>query len=357
MSDNNSLLDATVAPDIETIDFAMDKSTTIRDFLRMSGLQEILDLDGVTEIAINEPFIVWFDRGNHWESKSLPQLDFKCCMDIAKSLSVFAGLTMPLGEENPVASVILPDGERGQVAVFPATKTGIVSMTFRKPSRSRFTLEDYQNTGRFDNYREMQLKSLELTDTQKKLLELKSAGRIVEFFKLAVTGCMNIIIVGGTGSGKTTVMKAMVDCYPRESRLFTVEDVEELNLPYHPNHLNLFYKEGGLTPKKIIESCMRMKPDHVLLAELRGDEAWTYLEMLNTGHQGSITTIHANDCRSAPARLAGLVKQSEVGQALDMKHVLKTINTSIDVFAFYKHTELKEIYFDPILKNKLLSEV
>lgn len=340
-----------------TKDFAFDKSTTTRDFLEMSGIQEILDLDGLTEVAINEPFKIWFDRGNGWESKPLPQLSFNYCMDIAKTLSVYAGLTLPLGDENPVASVILPDGERGQVAVPPATNNGIVSMTFRKPSTARFTLDDYNNTGRFDAYKERQMGELKLTDTQQKLLELKEKGDMRNFLETAVKGNMNILLVGGTGSGKTTVMKAMVDCYPTESRLFTIEDLHELNLPKHPNHLNLFYKEGGLTPKKIIESCMRMKPDHVLLAELRGDEAWTYLEMLNTGHQGSITTIHANDCRSAPARLAGLIKQSEIGKTLDMEHILKTINTSIDVIAFFKHTHLTELFYDPILKNKILSEV
>jgi type IV secretion system protein VirB11 len=341
----------------EVQDFAMDRSTIVRDFLQMSGLQEILDFDGLTEIAINEPFTVWFDRGDGWESKPMPHLDFNYCLDVAKTLAVFAGLTSPLGKEMPLASVILPDGQRGQIAVPPATKDNVVSMTFRKPSSDRFDLDDYEKTGRFEQYTEMLLDNLELTDIQKELLELKEAGKIKEFFFKAVLGEMNILVVGGTGSGKTTVMKAMVDCYPKSKRLFTVEDVHELNLPLHPNHLNLFYKQGGLTPKEIIESCMRMKPDHVLLAELRGDEAWTYLEMLNTGHQGSITTIHANDCRSAPARLAGLVKQSKAGQSLEMDHILKTIKTSIDVIVFFKDTFLREVYYDPILKNKLLSEI
>lgn len=338
-------------------DFAMDNSTTVRELLVMSGLQDILDLKGLTEVAVNCPEEVWFERGNGWELKELPALNFNACMDIAKSLAVFAGLTIPLGTENPLASVILPNGERGQVAVPPATKNNIVSMTFRKPSMDRFTLDDYENTGRFSTIGEINLGLLDLNEDQKTLLKLKSEGKINEFFKQAVRSNQNILLVGGTGSGKTTVMKAMVDCYPAESRLFTVEDVHELNLPNHPNHLNLFYKQGGLTPKQIIESCMRMKPDHVLLAELRGDEAWGYLEMLNTGHQGSITTIHANDCRSAPSRLAGLIKQSEVGQTLDIDHIMKAIKTSIDVIAFFKHTHLTELYYDPKLKNKLLSEV
>jgi len=169
-------------------------------------------------------------------------------------------------------------------------------------------------------------------------MKLKDENKISEFWKLAVESEQNILLVGGTGSGKTTVMKAMVDAYPIEKRLFTVEDVHELDLPNHPNHIHW------------------MKPDHVLLAELRGDEAWTYLEMLNTGHQGSITTIHANDCRSAYSRLAGLVKQSEVGQTLDIQHILNVVKSSIDIIAFFKSTHLKELHYNPALKNKLLAE-
>jgi type IV secretion system protein VirB11 len=331
-------------------------STTVRDQLTLSGIQDILDLDGLTEVAVNCPHQVWFDRGNGWETQPLPNLSYEFCMDLAKSLAVYAGLTVPIGESNPVASVIFPDGERGQVAIPPATENGIVSITIRKPSTARFTLDDYEKTGRFSNFTDLKINELGLTTNQEKLLELKKNNRINEFFKLAVQSYMNILIVGGTGSGKTTVMKAMVDHYPIDKRIFTIEDVHELDLPNHPNHLHLFYKAGGLTPKKIIESCMRMKPDHVLLAELRGDEAWSYLEMLNTGHEGSITTIHANDCRSAYSRLAGLVKQSEVGQTLDMSHIMNVVKTSIDVIAFFNGTYLTELHFDPITKNSILSQ-
>lgn len=334
-----------------------DPSTTVRDQLELSGLQPILDFEGLTEVAINNPFQVWFDRGNGWETQPLPNLSFTLCMELAKSLAVYAGLTVPLDASNPIASVILPDGERGQVAIPPATESNIVSMTIRKPSTARFSLEDYANSGRFDHFTAMNTGAIALSDSQAALKRLKEQGDIVSFFRTAVQTNKNILLVGGTGSGKTTVMKAMVDQYLPQKRIFTIEDVHELDLPHHPNHLHLFYKRGGLSPREIIEASMRMKPDHVLLAELRGDEAWTYLEMLNTGHEGSITTIHANDCRSAPARLAGLVKQSEVGQGLEYNHILRTINTSIDIIAFYKKTHLTELYFEPEVKNRLLSEV
>lgn len=334
----------------------IDKAATVNQLLSMTGLRHYLDLEGLTEIAINRPNEVWFDRGNGWERDALPNLSLNLCSNLAKALATFAGLTIPLGEANPVASVIFPDGERGQIAIPPATENGIVSMTIRKPSLTRFALSSYQESGRFSGFREMDVNRVELTPVQEQLLTLKQNGNMAQFFSLAVKSKLNILLVGGTGSGKTTVMKAMVDEYPTDKRLFTIEDVHELDLPNHPNHLHLFYKQGGLTPKQIIESCMRMKPDHVLLAELRGDEAWTYLEMLNTGHEGSITTIHANDCYSTPARLAGLVKQSEVGQTLDYHHIMRTIRTSIDVIAFFKHTHLVELFYDPVEKNRLLSE-
>jgi type IV secretion system protein VirB11 len=332
-----------------------DHSFVSREQLQSSGIQDVLDLDGITEVAINEPGVIWYDRGRGWEMQEENRLTFELCMDLAKSLCVFSGIPQTF-EEKPLASVTLPGGERGQIAVPPATQKGVVSMTFRKPSSARFTLADYQKTGRFDGVSEMNLNKMDLTPTQRQLLELKDSGDMESFFKLAVQSKQNILVVGGTGSGKTTVMKALVDEYPTNKRLFTIEDVHELNLPMHNNRLHLFYKQGGVTPKELIESCMRMKPDHVLLAELRGDEAWTYLEMLNTGHEGSITTIHANDCRSAPARLAGLVKQSPIGKTLDYGHIMRTIKTSIDVIVFFRHTRLIELYYQPEEKNSLLSE-
>lgn len=338
-------------------DAAFNKAAMVNKYLELTGLSKILEMDNLTEIAINRPYEVWFDRGKGWETETLGELSYNACLSLARALATYAGLTEPLSEINPVASVILPNEERGQLLIPPATEDGIVSMTFRKPSKSRFTLEDYQTSGRFDQFTDMDISEVKLSEVQSRLLDLKDTpGETKEFFSLAVKNNLNILLVGGTGSGKTTVMKALVDEYEPTKRIFTVEDVHELSLPNHPNHIHLFYKQGGLTPKHIIESCMRMKPDHVLLAELRGDEAWTYLEMLNTGHEGSITTIHANNCYSAPSRLAALVKQSDVGKTLEYQHIMRTIKTSIDIIAFFKNTKLVEVYYDPLEKNRLLSK-
>ncbi|EGU31282.1 type II secretion system protein E [Vibrio ichthyoenteri ATCC 700023] len=334
----------------------IDSSITVRNLLITTGLQKVLDLENITEVAVNQPKKIWFERGNGWEHIDEPLCTYQACLDLARALSVFSAISVALDFNSPVASVVLPDGERGQILIPPACEQGCVSFTFRKPSLKRFSLADYQQSGRLAHAKGAERTNIKLSPLQKELLTLKDNNKIEEFFELAVKSDLNILLVGGTGSGKTTIMKALVDCYPIEKRLFTIEDVHELSLPNHPNHLHLFYKAKGMTPKHIIEACMRMKPDHVLLAELRGDEAWNYIEMLNTGHAGSITTIHANDCYSAFSRLASLVKQSEVGQTLEYDFILKTIKSSIDVVCFFKYTHLKEIYFDPEEKNKLLSE-
>lgn len=325
----------------------IDASSTVRDLLCRTGLQEILDMEGLTEIAVNSPYEVWFDCGGDWQSKRIEHLSLERCMQLANALAVYSEVNN-FCYTNPIASVILPDGERGQVVIPPATEQNVVSLTIRKPSKLRFSLSDYQKTGRFVNAKKDALTQKPVNDIHVQLQDLKEQGLIDEFFSLAVKSKLNILLVGGTGSGKTTVMKAMVDEYPVDKRIITIEDVHELDLPNHPNHLHLFYSHGSsVTPKRLIESCMRMKPDHVLLAELRGDEAWNYIEMLNTGHGGSITTVHANDCHSASARIAQLVKQSEVGQTLDYEFILETIENSIDVIAFFKHTHLTELLFKP----------
>lgn len=171
-----------------------------------------------------------------------------------------------------------------------------------------------------------------------------------QFLEAAVAARMNILVVGGTGSGKTTIAKTIADLFPRDRRIITIEDVHEMTLPNHRNHVHLFYKQGGVQPRYLIEAAMRMKPDHIFLAELRGDEAWSYLEVLNTGHEGSVTTIHANSALDAISRLASIVKQSTVGLTLDHSFILKTIKTSIDIVVFFKHTHMTEIYYNPMEK-------
>ena len=166
---------------------------------------------------------------------------------------------------------------------------------------------------------------------------------------IAIAQKLNICMVGGTGSGKTTFTKSLVDLIPSDTRLITIEDTHELDTPNHPNHAHLFYKEH-ITAKQIIASCMRLKPDRILLTELRGDEAWDYLSALNTGHPGGLTSVHANDARSVHYRIAQLAMESAAGKAMPYEYILNTVRATIDVVCFFKHTYMTELYFDPVEK-------
>jgi len=174
--------------------------------------------------------------------------------------------------------------------------------------------------------------------------------------RLAILNGLNIVLVGGTGSGKTTLMKVLADLIPvvpREARIATIEDTRELPLPLHRNHVHLFYSEA-IPARRIVKATLRMKFDRVLLAELRGDETWDYLTLRNTGHDGGLTTVHANDSIAALSRIATLVKQSPVGQTLPPDYLMREIRTTVDVVLFLENRELTEIYIDPVTKMQLL---
>lgn len=337
---------------------SQNKNSAALSYLYKTGLQEIIDMEDVTEISVNQPGRIWYEGRDGWKYKDTEKANYKDLMTLAKSLHNLSGLSWSLDERNPITSVILPNGERGQIIIPPATEDNTVVISIRKPSLKRFTLDDYVNSGRFDNARTATRHTQTLTKRQEELLSLylKNDGRSrAQFITEAVNDRLNILIVGGTGSGKTTIAKAIADIFPAHRRYVTIEDVHEMSLPYHPNHIHLLYKKGTIEAKSIIEACMRLKPDHIFLAELRGDEAWSYLEALNTGHEGSVTTIHANNTYASFSRLASIVKQSAVGMTVDMDLIMKTIKTSIDVILFFNHTHLTEIYFNPEEKNLLLS--
>lgn len=336
-----------------------DNSDIARLYLEKTGIQTLLNREGLTEVAINQPGRIWYEGCEGWQFVDEPAANFENLKHLAESLSTYSNLPQ-LNQANPIASVILPDGERGQIIMPPATEPGCIAISIRKPSLQRFSIADYVNSGRFDKVRIAKKQTVELSDTQRRLYELYQKGdphSLEKFIYEAVRERLNFLIVGGTGSGKTTIAKAVADIFPSERRYATIEDVHEMQLPNHPNHIHLFYKKGVITAKTIIEACMRLKPDHIFLAELRGDEAWSYLEALNTGHEGSISTIHANNTYASFSRLASIVKQSDVGMTVDMDLIMRTIKTSVDVILFFNQTRMTEIYFEPQEKNKLLNEM
>ena len=194
--------------------------------------------------------------------------------------------------------------------------------------------------------------------------ELLDAKDYRAFMRLAVASRKNIVVSGPTGSGKTTFTKALIREIDGAERLITIEDAKELVLDRHANHVRLFYSKDDqglarITPKQLLESCLRMKPDRILLAELRGEEAFDYLRNVNSGHPGSITSLHAPSAELAFEQLVLLVKQSRAGQELAREEIKNLLYLLIDVVVQFgvEHRErrIREIYYDPARKHRTLS--
>jgi type IV secretion system protein VirB11 len=177
-----------------------------------------------------------------------------------------------------------------------------------------------------------------------------------EFLRVAVRARKNIIVSGATGSGKTTWTKALVREIPRDERLVTIEDARELVLDEHPNHVRLFYSKDDqglarVTPRQLLECCLRMRPDRILLAELRAEEAFDYLRNVNSGHPGSITSVHAASAELAFEQLVLLVKQSVGGRSLSRRDIKSLLHLLVDVViqcGFERRERVvKEVWFDP----------
>ncbi len=187
-------------------------------------------------------------------------------------------------------------------------------------------------------------------------MRLLASSDYEAFMRLAVRSRKNILISGPTGSGKTTWTKALIREIPSEERLITIEDTKELVLERHPNHVRLFYSKdhqglARVTPKQLLESCLRMKPDRILMAELRAEEAFDYLRNVNSGHPGSITSVHATSAELAFEQLVLLIKQNPSGREMARSDIKSLLYLLIDVviqFGIERHQRfIKEIWYEP----------
>lgn len=318
-------------------------------------LRPFLDDSTLTEICINRPREVWVESKEGWRRHEVDDLSFNDCTQLARLIATFNGKR--IDSTTPVLSGSLPAGERVQVLIPPACEPYTVSITIRKPSFIDKTLDELDAEGAFEEFADV---GNHLQPFEHELVKLRQEKRIREFLDLAVRTHRNILIVGKTGSGKTTVTKSLIRSIPAHERLITIEDVHELFLNQHSNKVHLFYAredEGGakVTPKQALASCLRMKPDRILLAELRGDEAWEFIKSVNTGHPGSISTMHANGAFEAFEQLTALIKDSRTGAHLDTAYIKHRLFTTIDIVLFYNQRKLREIYYDPELKLKQMS--
>ncbi len=337
---------------------APDSAGPLLEYLEQ--LRPFLDSQEITEICINSPGKVLTEGRGGWVTHDAPEMDFNRCLQLAKLIATYS--QQKLDQQQPIVSATLPGGERVQVVIPPAVRTGTVSLTIRRPADMIMTLDDYEKAGSFEEVRDC---SSDLMPHEEKLLELKNARRFKEFLDLAVKEKQNIIVSGSTGAGKTTLMRSLLGLVPEDERLLSIENVDELKLHQtHPNSISLFYSAGGqgaanITQQHLLESALRMKPDRVFLAELiRGDEAFYYLRNVNSGHPGSITSMHANNAKLAIEQLVLFLKESSSGSTMSREDIKQLIFMCVDIIVQIKNINRRrvvtEVYYDPVFKRNLL---
>lgn len=342
-----------------------DRSTSVNHFLE--PLQPFLDTPEITEIVVNRPGQVYFETRAGWQSEAVPALTYDHLIKLGVAVAKFAGENVLFQSTVPILSAVLPGGERSQFVMPPACKAGTVSLTIRKPSFDVRTLDTYIADSFFDRIQaanNLNTADGELLELYKHIHNMPRANeRRASFLKRCVELGKNIVIAGETGSGKTTFMKALMQCIPTNERIITIEDVPELvyGLPKHDNQVNLFYpSEGGanstVTASSLLRSCLRMKPDRILLAELRGGETFDFLNVCLSGHGGSITSCHAGSCSGVFEYLALKVLQSDTGKTLPYEVIRKLLYLTVDVVVHIHNDReigrhITEIWFDPSVKR------
>ena len=319
--------------------------------LALGVLRPLLASADLTELCVNRPGTAFIETAAGWCQHRLPAADYAWCVRFAKLVA--NSTCQRVDETAPLLTAWLPSGERVQVVLPPATSAGCVAISIRRPADTAWSVRELAARGALLATRRA---AATLDDTEQELLRLLVADQHEAFLRLAVRSRRNILVSGPTGSGKTTWTKALIREIPTDERLVTIEDTRELTLDLHPNHVRLFYSKDDqglarVSPKQLLESCLRMRPDRILLAELRSEEAFEYLRSVNSGHPGSITSIHAASAALAFEQLVMLIKQSGPGRDLaraDIKSLLYSVVDVVIQCGVDQHRRIiQEIWYEP----------
>ncbi len=274
--------------------------------MRLGPLEELLADDSVSEIMVNGPDKVFVERGG--------KLVLSDCQftDDASVLAVIERIIAPLGrrcdESQPYVDARLPDGSRVNAIIAPLALSG-PTITIRKFSKKALSVEDFVRFGTWTH-------------------------NAAEFMKLCVLLRKNVIVAGGTGSGKTTLLNLLSGFIPHSERIVTVEDAAELRLQ-QPHVVRLEARppniegKGAVPIRDLVKNCLRMRPDRIIVGECRGGEALDMLQAMNTGHDGSLTTVHANSPRDVISRLETMVLMS--GMELPSRAIREQIASAVDI--------------------------
>ncbi|MFN3620515.1 P-type DNA transfer ATPase VirB11 [Sphingorhabdus sp.] len=295
----------------------------------LAPFNEWLSSDDVTEILVNRPQEIWVERLGlaTMQRHHAPEIDRQLLERLAHQIARINH--QGVSRENPLLAATLPGGARVQMVLPPATR-GEVALAIRKHRLQDMTLEDYvqQSALSFSHDNAKGADNLHAS-----LAQLLQDNDILGLFRQAVASRQTILISGGTSSGKTTLLNALLKEIPRHERLIAIEDTPEIRLG-SDNALGLVAVAGNqgeakVTVDDLMRASLRMRPDRLIVGELRGSETVTFLRAINTGHPGSISTIHANTPQGALEQIALMCMQAGLG--LGRQETMDYARSMVDV--------------------------
>lgn len=307
----------------------------------LTPLMPWLSDNTVSEILINQPEEVYIERlgeMKRYELKSLTQLHLKRLF-----LFIANENKQHLTESSPILSGNLYDGSRVQLIIPPASK--YYTLSIRRQSVKRMTLNDYKQTDFYldaQTFKRTKPASDYFNDEEKQLIALYQDANWPAFIELAVLLKKNIVISGETSSGKTTFLNACTHHIPLNERLITLEDTYEINST-HPNKIAMLAPkklEGQgaiLSMQDLVQCALRLRPDRLIMGEIRGREILDFISACSTGHEGSITSIHASNPRVAFMRMIQMYKLNNVPSMRD-EEIEAVLNEVIDIVLQVKKT-------------------
>jgi type IV secretion system protein VirB11 len=295
----------------------------------LEPLAPFLARQDLTDIYVNRPGEVWTESvGAATERHLVPDLTAGLLMRMVRQIAALTA--QGISREHPILSAVLPGGERVQAIIPPATR-GDVALAIRKQVEVSMRLDDYRARKVFDATRIETMD--EHVDRDREPQVWRGQDDAIGLLRKAVRERRNILISGGTSTGKTTFLNALLAEVPPDERLIAIEDTPELQLD-RPNSVGLIAARGALseamvTTDDLLIASLRMRPDRIILGEIRGSEAVTFLRAVNTGHPGSLTTIHADSPARSIDQLALLVLQT--GMRLSWDDVVTYVRRSLDL--------------------------
>ena len=302
------LVDQRLAGQYVPIDRRVEMVRQIYSSIRGFGvLDTIMSDDTITEVMINGPDNIFIEKSGRLLRLERTFENERRLEDVIQRIVGLAG--REVNQANPIVDTRLPDGSRVNVVLAPISLVGPV-VTIRKFSKTPMTIERLIGYG-------------SLTQP------------IADFLRLLVQAKYNIFVSGGTGSGKTTFLNALSNYIPKEERIITIEDSAELQIENVPNLVRLETRNansagaGAVTIRDLIRSSLRMRPERIIVGEVRGAEALDMLQAMNTGHDGSLSTGHANSTRDMISRLETMVLQGAEG--LPLPAIRQQIASAVDI--------------------------